>query len=63
MPEADIRSKLWICPSQTKRFVIECLVKTSWLELKIQSVPIEIDNLVARLKLKAMGVGIDVLTE
>jgi adenosylhomocysteinase len=33
------------------------------LEAKVYSVPEDIDNEIARLKLEAMGVGIDVLTE
>jgi len=42
---------------------VEYIVKTKKLEPKVYSVPKEIDNLVARLKLKAMGVEIDELTE
>jgi len=42
---------------------VEYIVKTKRLEPKVYSVPKEIDNLVARLKLKAMGVEIDELTE
>ena len=33
------------------------------LEKKVYSVPVDIDNEIARLKLEAMGVKIDVLTE
>ncbi len=33
------------------------------LEAKVYSVPEDIDNEIARLKLEAMGVGIDVLTD
>jgi adenosylhomocysteinase len=42
---------------------VEYIVKTKKLEPKVYSVPKEIDNLVARLKLKAIGVEIDELTE
>jgi len=42
---------------------VEYIVKTKKLEPKVYGVPKEIDNLVARLKLKAMGVEIDELTE
>jgi len=42
---------------------VEYVVKTKKLEPRVYSVPKEIDNLVARLKLKAMGVEIDELTE
>ena len=42
---------------------VEYIVKTKKLEPKVYSVPKEIDNLVARLKLKAMNVEIDDLTE
>jgi len=42
---------------------VEYIVKTKKLEPKVYSVPKEIDNLVAKLKLKAMGVEIDELTE
>jgi len=42
---------------------VEYIVKTKKLEPKVYSVPKEIDNLVARLKLKAMGIEIDELTE
>jgi len=42
---------------------VQYIVKTQKLEPKVHSVPKEIDNLVARLKLKAMGVEIDNLTE
>jgi adenosylhomocysteinase len=42
---------------------VEYIVKTKKLEPKVYSVPKEIDNLVARLKLKAMGVEIDELTK
>jgi adenosylhomocysteinase len=42
---------------------VEYIVKTKKLEPKVYSVPKEIDNLVAGLKLKAMGVEIDELTE
>jgi len=42
---------------------VEYIVKTRKLEPKVYSVPKEIDNLVARLKLKAMGLEIDELTE
>jgi len=41
---------------------VEYIVKTKKLEPKVYSVPKDIDNLVARLKLKAMGVEIDELT-
>lgn len=42
---------------------VEYIVKTKKLEPKVYSVPKEIDDLVARLKLKAMDVEIDDLTE
>jgi adenosylhomocysteinase len=42
---------------------IECLTKTGKMEPKVYSVPREIDELVAKLKLKAMGIEIDELTE
>jgi len=42
---------------------VEYIVKAEKLEPKVYSVPKEIDNLVARLKLKAMGVEIDELTK
>jgi len=42
---------------------VEYIMKTKKLEPKVYSVPKEIDNLVARLKLKAMSVEIDELTE
>jgi len=42
---------------------IEHLAQRPKLELKVHSVPKEIDELVARLKLKAMNVEIDKLTE
>jgi adenosylhomocysteinase len=42
---------------------VEYIVKTKKLAPKVYSVPKEIDNLVAKLKLKAMGVEIDELTE
>jgi len=42
---------------------VEYIVKTKKLEPKVYSVPKEIDKLVARLKLKAMDVEIDKLTE
>jgi len=42
---------------------VEYIVKAKKLEPKVYSVPKEIDNLVARLKLKAMGVEIDELTK
>jgi len=42
---------------------VEYIVKTKKLEPKVYSVPKEIDNLVAKLKLKAMGVEIDELTK
>lgn len=42
---------------------VEHLVKTEKLAPKIYGVPKEIDSLVARLKLEAMGVTIDELTE
>jgi adenosylhomocysteinase len=41
----------------------EYLVKNKGLEIKVYRVPQEIDELVAGLKLKALGVGIDELTE
>jgi adenosylhomocysteinase len=41
---------------------VEHIVKTKKLEPKVYSVPKEIDNLVAKLKLKAMSVEIDELT-
>jgi len=42
---------------------VEYIVKTKKLEPKVYSVPKEIDNLIAGLKLKAMCVEIDELTE
>jgi adenosylhomocysteinase len=42
---------------------VEYIVKTKKLEPKVYSVPKEIDNLIAGLKLKAMSVEIDELTE
>lgn len=42
---------------------VEYIVKTKKLEPKVYSVPKEIDNFVAKLKLKAMGVEIDELTK
>jgi adenosylhomocysteinase len=42
---------------------IEHLVKEPRMEPKVYSVPKKIDELVARLKLKAMNVEIDTLTE
>jgi len=42
---------------------VNYLVKKSRMESKVYSVPKEIDELVANLKLKAMGVEIDELTE
>jgi len=42
---------------------VEHIVKTKKLEPKVYSVPKEIDNLVARLKLRAMSIEIDELTE
>jgi len=42
---------------------VEYIVKTKKLEPRVYSVPKEIDDLVAGLKLKAMGVEIDELTE
>jgi len=42
---------------------VEYIVKTKKLEPKVYSVPKEIDKLVAKLKLEAMGVEIDELTE
>jgi len=42
---------------------VEYIVKAQKLEPKVYSVPKEIDSLVARLKLRAMGVEIDELTE
>jgi len=42
---------------------VEYIVKTKKLEPKVYSVPKEIDNLVARLKLKAMGIEIDEITK
>jgi len=42
---------------------VEYIMKTKKLEPKVYSVPKEIDNLVAKLKLKAMGAEIDELTE
>jgi len=41
---------------------VEYLMKTRRLEPKVYDVPKEIDNTVATLKLKSMGVGIDELT-
>ena len=41
----------------------EYLVKNKGLEIKVYRVPQEIDELVAGLKLKALGVSIDELTE
>jgi adenosylhomocysteinase len=41
---------------------VEYLMKTKKLEPKVYDVPKEIDDKVARLKLKSMGVGIDSLT-
>lgn len=42
---------------------VEHLAKTGKMEPKVYSVPREIDELVAKLKLKAMGIEIDQLTE
>ena len=42
---------------------VEYIVKTKKLEPKVYSVPKEIDNLIAGLKLKAMSIEIDELTE
>jgi len=42
---------------------VEHLTKTGKMEPKVYSVPKEIDELVAKLKLKAMGIDIDELTE
>jgi adenosylhomocysteinase len=42
---------------------VEHLAKTSKMEPKVYSVPKEIDELVAKLKLKAIGIEIDELTE
>ena len=42
---------------------VEYIMKTKKLEPKVYSVPKEIDNLIAGLKLKAMSVEIDELTE
>jgi adenosylhomocysteinase len=42
---------------------VEHLAKTGKMEPKVYSVPKEIDELVAQLKLKAMGIEIDELTE
>jgi adenosylhomocysteinase len=42
---------------------VEHLAKTGKMEPKVYSVPKEIDELVAKLKLDAMGIGIDELTE
>jgi len=42
---------------------VEHLAKTKKMEPKVYSVPKEIDELVAKLKLKAMGIQIDELTE
>jgi len=42
---------------------VEYLAKTGRMEPKVYNVPREIDELVARLKLKAMGIEIDELTE
>jgi len=45
-------------------FSVEYLVKgTARLEKKVYSVPREIDNAVAALKLASMGIAIDELTE
>jgi adenosylhomocysteinase len=41
---------------------VEYLMKTKKLESKVYDVPREIDDKVARLKLKSMGIGIDSLT-
>jgi len=42
---------------------VEHLTKKEKMEPKVYSVPKEIDELVAKLKLRAMGVEIDELTE
>jgi adenosylhomocysteinase len=42
---------------------VEYLTKTGRMEPRVYSVPREIDELVAKLKLKAMGIEIDELTE
>jgi adenosylhomocysteinase len=42
---------------------VEYIVKNKKLEPKVYSVPKEIDNFVATLKLKAMNVEIDELTD
>ncbi|MFQ6081388.1 MAG: adenosylhomocysteinase, partial [Candidatus Bathyarchaeia archaeon] len=42
---------------------VEYLVKERKMEPKVYGVPKEIDELVARLKLRAIGVEIDELTE
>jgi adenosylhomocysteinase len=42
---------------------VEHLAKAGKMEPKVYTVPKEIDEQVARLKLDAMGIGIDELTE
>jgi adenosylhomocysteinase len=42
---------------------VEHLAKTPRMEPKVYSVPLDIDEAVAELKLKAMGITIDTLTE